>query len=150
MIAMANTKSNTRADSTRKEMRELLELRRSVSEKRPEFVRPESWRYVRLHPEWRKPKGLDNKVRKSIKGWPRRVKVGYRGPVESRAIHPSGSIEVLVHTPAQLEELIAERDAVRIGRTVGARKRAEIMKRARELGLHVLNPTGLRSFESKK
>ena len=71
-------------------------LRRSIAEHRPEFVRPESWRYVRLHPEWRKPKGLDNKVRKSIKGWPRRVKVGYRGPAQVRGYHSSGHIEVLV------------------------------------------------------
>ena len=49
-------------------LEKLLELRRSIAEQRPEFVRPESWRYVRLHPEWRKPKGMDNKVRKSIKG----------------------------------------------------------------------------------
>jgi len=56
----------------------------------------------------------------------------------------------MVHNPAQLDELIAEKDAVRIGRTVGARKRAEILRRASELGLHVLNPTRLRSFESKK
>ena len=150
MITMAKTKSSTKADSTRKEMRELLELRRSVSESRPKFVRPESWRYVRLHPEWRKPKGLDNKVRKSIKGWPRRVKVGYRGPAKSRGIHPRGSTEVLVHNPAQLDDLIAEKDAVRIGRTVGARKRAMILTRASELGLHVLNPTRLKSLESEK
>jgi len=33
---------------------------------------------------------------------------------------------------------------------VGARKRAEILKRASELGLRVLNPTRLRAIESKK
>jgi len=147
---MATTKQGTKADSARKELLELLELRRSVAENRPKFVRPESWRYVRLHPEWRKPKGLDNKVRKSIKGWPRRVKVGYRGPVKARGIHPSGSVDVLVHNVSQLEDLIPERDAVRIGRVVGARKRAEILKRASELGLRVLNPTRLRSIESEK
>jgi large subunit ribosomal protein L32e len=76
--------------------------------------------------------------------------VGYRGPANSRGFHPSGSTEVLVHKPAQLDDLIAERDAVRIGRTVGARKRAMILKRASELGLHVLNPTRLRSTESEK
>jgi large subunit ribosomal protein L32e len=151
MITMANTKSSAKTGSTRKEIRELLEVRRSISETRPKFVRPESWRYVRLHPEWRKPKGLDNKVRKSIKGWPRRVKVGYRGPAKARGFHPNGTADILVHNPSQLDDLIAETNTVRIGRTVGARKRAMILKRASELGLRVLNPTRLKkSIESEK
>jgi len=147
---MGTTKQSTKADSTRKELLELLELRRSVAEQRPRFVRPESWRYVRLHPEWRKPKGLDNKIRKSFKGYPKRVKIGYGGPATARGYHPSGHLDVLVHNPAQLDELIPERDAVRIGRRVGAKKRAAILKRATELGLRVLNPTRLRNIEPKK
>ena len=147
---MATTKQGTKADSARKELLELLELRKSISESRPRFVRPESWRYVRLHPEWRKPKGLDNKIRKSFKGYPKRVKIGYGGPAKARGYHPSGSVDVLIFNPSQLDDLIPEKDAVRIGRVVGARKRAEILKRASELGLRVLNPTRLRSIESEK
>lgn len=150
MLTMGTTKQRTKANSAQKGIQELLELRRSIAEARPRFVRPESWRYVRLHPEWRKPKGLDNKIRKSFKGYPKRVKVGYRGPVKARGYHPSGSIDVLVHNAKQLEDLIPEKDAVRIGRRVGARKRSEILKRASELGLRVLNPTRLRAIESKK
>jgi large subunit ribosomal protein L32e len=128
----------------------LLEIRRHTAEHRPEFVRPESWRYVRLHPEWRKPKGLDNKVRKSIKGWPRRVKVGYRGPVGVRGYHSSGLVEVLVHNPDDLSRVVPGKEVVRMAGAVGARKRAEIMKRASELGLRVLNPQRLRVIESEK
>jgi len=150
MLTMGTTKQGTKASSARKELQELLELRRSIAEQRPRFVRPESWRYVRLHPEWRKPKGLDNKIRKSFKGYPKRVKIGYGGPAKARGYHPSGHLDVMVHNPAQLDELIPERDAVRIGRRVGARKRAAILKRATELGLRVLNPTRLRTLEPKK
>ena len=141
--------SAEKTDSASAELEKLLELRRKVAEHRPEFVRPESWRYDRIHPEWRKPKGLDNKVRKSIKGWPRRVKVGYGGPRQVRGYHSSGHAEVLVQNVHDLMKAVPEKDVVRIGRTVGARKRVEIIKRASELGLRVVNPQRLRVIESK-
>jgi large subunit ribosomal protein L32e len=143
-------KSAKEMDPEAPKLEKLLEVRRSIAEQRPEFVRPESWRYVRLHPEWRKPKGMDNKVRKSIKGWPRRVKVGYRGPHEVRGYHSSGHTEVLVYNIHDLLKVVPEKDVVRIGRTVGGRKRVEIMRRASELGLRILNPQRLRVIESKK
>ncbi|MDG7043343.1 MAG: hypothetical protein JRM98_04415, partial [Nitrososphaerota archaeon] len=48
--------------------------------KKPKFLRQESWRYKKLKPNWRKPKGIDNKMRLQEKGWPPLVKVGYRTP----------------------------------------------------------------------
>ncbi len=131
-------------------LQKLVELRREFSKRRPAFVRPESWRYDRIRPEWRKPKGLDNKVRKSKKGWPRRAKVGYRGPLVSRYLHPSGHYEFMVQNEEELDSLIPGRDVARIGATVGARKRGIILARAKELGIGVVNPTGLRTVESKK
>ncbi len=135
-------KKSDPADADR--LKKLVELRSEFSKRRPAFIRPESWRYDRLSREWRKPKGLDNKVRKSKKGWPRRAKVGYRGPLVSRYLHPSGHYEVIVHNDAELGSLVPGRDVARIGGTVGARKRALILRRAKELGLRVVNPTGLR------
>ena len=40
--------------------KEKLELRDKVAKGRPDFKRPESWRYKRLETTWRKPKGIDN------------------------------------------------------------------------------------------
>jgi large subunit ribosomal protein L32e len=128
----------------------LVAKRDEVARRRPRFVRQESWRYVRIHPEWRKPKGVDNKIRRQDKGWPALARVGYRGPVPARGLHPSGHFEVLVHRVADLEGLVPGRDVARIGRTVGAKKRQAILGRAKELGLRVLNPTGLRVIEPKE
>src|SRR5271165_7660837 len=102
-------KPSKEKDSEAHLLEDLLEKRKTIAKHRPEFVRPESWRYVRLHPEWRKPKGMDNKVRKSIKGWPRRVKVGYRGPHQVRGYHSSGHTEVLVHNAHDLMKVIPEK-----------------------------------------
>ncbi|MCL4437005.1 MAG: 50S ribosomal protein L32e [Thaumarchaeota archaeon] len=128
----------------------VLKLRAEIADGRPAFQRPESWRYTRLKENWRKPKGLDNKVRKSFKGWPRLVKVGYRGPVAARGLHPSGFRDVLVDNLKGLDGLNPETDAVRLASTLGARKRQEIINRADELGLKVLNPCGIRVISEKE
>jgi large subunit ribosomal protein L32e len=141
------TKPNASVSS---KLKALVEKRTENAKNRPKFVRQESWRYVRIHPEWRKPKGVDNKVRRQDKGWPALVRVGYRGPVESRGLHPSGHIEVLAHNPSDLEGLVPGRNVARIGSTVGAKKRQMILNRANELGIRVVNPTGLRIIEPKK
>lgn len=131
-------------------LKALVAKRNEIAKNRPRFVRQESWRYVRIHPEWRKPKGVDSKMRRQDKGWPKLVRVGYRGPVVSRGLHPSGHFEALVHRVGDLEGLVPGRDVARIGRTVGAKKRQVILARATELGIRVVNPTGLRIIESKE
>jgi large subunit ribosomal protein L32e len=137
-------------ESEEEKLKSLVAKRKEISEGRPAFVRQESWRYVRIHPEWRKPKGVDSKMRRQDKGWPALVKVGYRGPAEARGLHPSGHHETLVQRPEDLEGMVPGRDVARLGRTVGAKKRAAIISRATELGIRVVNPTGLRIIESKE
>ncbi len=66
--------------------------------------------------------------------------IGYRSPSKLRNLHPSGLKEVLVYNVHQLEGLHPKFKAVRIARRVGDRKRLDILDRADELGLHVLNP----------
>ncbi len=120
--------------------KELLELRNSVKSRKPEFVRQESWRYKRVKESWRKPKGIDSHMRLQIKGWPPIVKVGYRGPKAARYLHPSGYRDILIHNIKELAMLDPSKDAARIASTVGARKRALILQKAKELGIKVLNP----------
>ena len=136
--------------SEENELKQLVAKRKLVSDERPAFVRQESWSYVRIHPEWRKPKGVDSKMRRQDKGWPALVRVGYRGPVEARGLHPSGHREVLVYRSKDLDSMVPGRDVARIGGTVGAKKRESILGRATELGIRVVNPTGLRIIESEK
>ena len=88
----------------------LLTARKKVAERRPKFIRQESWRYDRLAENWRKPKGKDNKMRKQKSGMPAIVKVGYRGPSAARGLHPSGYTDNLVHNSAELARLDPKKD----------------------------------------
>lgn len=131
-------------------LQNLVEKREMVKKKKPEFRRQESWRYKRVKENWRKPKGLDSKMRKDVKGWPPKVKVGYRGPKLARNLHPSAYKEVIIYNVDDLNEIDAKTEAVRIAHTVGAKKRAEILNRAKDLGIRVLNPGAIEIKEASK
>ena len=65
--------------------KEKLELRAKIAAHRPDFIRPESWRYKRLETNWRKPKGVDNHQRKQkSRGKTAIVKNGFRSPESDR------------------------------------------------------------------
>lgn len=116
-----------------------LRIKARIKRKKPDFVRQESWRYDRLKENWRRPRGIDNKMRRKIKGWPPTVNVGYRSPKAARGLHPSGYEEVLVHNVEELKNVNPKTQAVRIAHTVGKRKRAQILMQARKRKITVLN-----------
>lgn len=120
--------------------KEKLVLRAEQKSQNPEFVRQESWRYKRLQTGWRKPKGIDNHQRKQkSRGRPGLVKVGYGGPKIARGLHPSGFTDNLVYNLGDLEKLNPKTDGVRLGHSVGTKKRKEIIVKAMEKKFKVFN-----------
>ncbi len=120
--------------------KEKLELRQRVASKRPEFQRGESWRYKRLETTWRKPKGVDNHQRKQkSRGRMGIVKVGYGGPKIAKGLHPSGFTDNLVFNINDLQKLDPKIDGVRLGHSVGTKKRKEIIIKAIEKKFKVFN-----------
>ena len=120
--------------------KEKIAKRQKVKATSPDFPRPESWRYVRLQTGWRKPKGIDHHQRKQkSRGRPGLVKIGYGGPKEARGLHPSGFTDNLVYNLDDLTKLDPKKDGVRLGHSVGTRKRKEIVIKAIEHKFKVFN-----------
>ena len=121
-------------------MEAALSMRADQKKKQPKFRRQEWFRYRRLSKTgYRKPKGKDSKMRKNLKYRSPMARVGYGKVSTARGLHPSGFEEVMVHKSDQLDGLDPEKQAVRIGSSVGNRKRSRIHERADELGLRILN-----------
>lgn len=116
-----------------------LKARKRAKKKKPDFARPESWRYVKLKESWRRPRGLDHKMRRKIKGWPPTVSVGYKGPKVARGLHPSGYKEVLVHNAKEVSNIDPKSEAARIAHTVGKKKRVQIIAEAKKKKVFILN-----------
>ncbi|MEM2908268.1 MAG: 50S ribosomal protein L32e [Candidatus Hadarchaeales archaeon] len=119
-------------------MKKVQEIKRRM----PKFRRQEWFRFKRLGEKWRRPRGKDSKMRLGKKGKPAMPSVGYRLPKSVRGLHPSGREEVLVRNPKDVERVDASKQVIRIASDVGKRKREQIIARAKELGIQVLNPGG--------
>jgi len=128
---------------------EETQIRKRLKAKKPNFKRQEGWRYKRLKTGWRSSRGVDSKMRKKVKGWPKSPGIGYRSPRELMGLHPSGYEEILVHNSGEIEKVDPKRQAIRIAHTVGARKRVEISARAEERGIRILNPKREEREETK-
>lgn len=87
---------------------------------------------------WKKPRGHHSNVRLKKKSAAPMPNAGYRTAKKVRGLHPSGYEEVLVHNTSDLEEL-EEGEAARIASKVGGRKREQIIEKADEEDIKVLN-----------
>lgn len=104
-----------------------------------EHSRQDSHKKKSVPDSWRRPVGTHSRTRLEKKGAPAKPKAGYRTRKDVRGKHPSGYDEVLVHNPADLEDLDTETEAARIASKVGGRKREHILEKADEENIHVLN-----------
>jgi large subunit ribosomal protein L32e len=142
---MTEAKTSTAPQAQKAKVR----LRKRVKANKPKFQGQEVWRYKRIRDRWRRPRGVDSKMRQNVKGWPKTVNVGYGGPKIAKFLHPSGYKEVLVHNLSEIEGLDIETQAIRIAHRVGGKKRMEILTKAKEKGLHILNARELKEAKDE-
>jgi large subunit ribosomal protein L32e len=122
-----------------KDLKVLLDIRKRLKNKKPDFIRQYAHKKARLGNKWRKPKGLQSKMRLKLKGYRRTVSKGYMGPKATRNLHKSGLSMRIVNTIKDVEKIKKEHEGAVIAGTVGQKKKVEVLKKAKELGVVVLN-----------
>ncbi|MDO8740373.1 MAG: 50S ribosomal protein L32e [Candidatus Woesearchaeota archaeon] len=127
-------------------MSKLLELRKAIKAKKPIFLRQDYHKKKELGRKWRKPKGIHSKMRHHFKGKIRCVAHGWGSPLEVKYLHPSGLKQIFVHTVDDLKKINAKTEGAMIAATVGMKKKFEILKKAMELGIKVLNIKNVESY----
>lgn len=115
----------------------------------PKFRRQDFRKMERIknNPGWRRPKGRFSKVLRKMRGYAARPNKGYRTPKAIRGLHPCWMKIVEVSNINQLSKIDLKTEAVRITR-VGLKKKTEIMKKAAEMKIKVLNTKDIKEYLS--
>ncbi|KAK3940344.1 hypothetical protein QBC46DRAFT_364128 [Diplogelasinospora grovesii] len=113
-----------------------------VKKRTKRFMRHQSDRFKCLDASWRKPKGIDNRVRRRFKGNLAMPSIGYGSNKKTKHMMPSGHKAFLVSNVRDVELLLMHNKtyAAEIAHNVSSRKRIDIIARAKQLSVKVTNP----------
>jgi len=120
-------------------MKNLLELRKKLKNRKPKFIRQDSHKKKRVKFSWRRPKGLHSKMRLELKGYRRNVEIGWGSPKEVKGLSSDGLEKITVNNIDDLKKLDAKKQGALISGNVGLKKRLEILKEAEKLKIKILN-----------
>ncbi|XP_076030107.1 ribosomal protein L32 [Oratosquilla oratoria] len=118
-----------------------LKKAKILKKRTKKFIRHQSDRYVKLKPNWRKPKGIDNRVRRRFKGQYLMPSIGYGSATKTKHMLPNGFRKVLINNVRELEVLMMQNRSycAEIAHGVSSRKRKDIVERANQLSIRLTN-----------
>ncbi len=118
----------------------LLKLRKQLKRRKPWFVVKEShYRGGRVKVRWRYPIGRHSGVRQEHKGKPALVRIGYGSPRAVRGLHASGLLPIVVSCERDLLQVNSQHSGAVLARTLGMKKRLELLNIALQKKISVLN-----------
>lgn len=121
------------------DVKRLLEVRKRAKDKKPLFIKQDAHKKTRVGSKWRRPRGLHSKVRLCKKGYRRSVSKGYRSPLLVRGFHKKGLKGRVVNSLKDIDEIKKGDEGIIISQGVGLRKKTEIVKKAVEKSVRIIN-----------
>ena len=104
-----------------------MDVRKRIKSKKPTFTRQDAHKIKGISNKWRRPKGLQSKVRLSKKGYVRKPSQGFRSPKLVRGLNNKGLKEVLIYNIKDFSSIDKNSIAV-ISSTVGKKKKLFLVK----------------------
>ena len=106
----------------------------------------------RMTAAWRRPRGIDCRVRRQYKSNKPLVKVGYRNAIATRHVLPNGFKKILIRNVQDIELLLMNNRVFcgEIAQNLNATSRKQIVKRAAELNVKLTNAKGKLVKEENK
>ena len=112
-----------------------------VKKRVKKFKRPQHDRKICVKTNWRRPKGIDSRVRRKFKGVTLMPNIGYGSDKKTRHFLPNGFKKFVVNNVSELELLMMHNRTycAEIAHNISTRKRKEIVERAAQLDIVVTN-----------
>lgn len=126
-----------------------IEIKNKLKKKRPNFLRQDAHK-LHLPRNWRKPRGLHNKMRLGKKGHRVKPDSGYRSPKDIRYRHFSNLNLVLISNIKDLEKVDSKKDCIIISKKVGLKKKIQLLEKCKSLNIKVLNIKKIDIFLEEK
>merc|ERR1712144_41045 len=123
-----------------------------VKKKTNKFKRHQSDLHDRVSESWRRPKGIDSRVRRKFKGKVLMPNIGYGSNKKTRHMLPDGFKKFLINNVSDLELLMMYNRtyAAEVASSVSRKTREAILERAKVLDIKVTNASArMQSEESE-
>ena len=129
-----------------------IRTKKIVKKRTQKFLRHKCEEYKRLGKTWRRPRGIDNPIRRRYRSHKTMVKIGFGSDKRTKHLLPSGFKKLLIKSPAELELLMMNNRKYcgELAHNLSRRKKIAIVKRAAELNVYLTNGKGKLKAEEKK
>merc|ERR1712164_217713 len=123
-----------------------------VKKKVTKFKRHQSDLFKRVDESWRRPKGIDSRVRRKFKGKTLMPNIGYGSNKKTRHMLPDGFKKFVINNVSDLELLMMYNRtyAAEVASSVSRKTREAILERAKVLDIKVTNASARMQTEESE